>query len=362
MGKKMLLIGPLSPPITGVSVCNDNIIDKLPKEYQIKIRAINTSSNSFTDKIGKFSLIKLVRQFLNYFYLYKIIGVDTLYITIGQTFYGVLKYAPFIFIAKFLNKEVIIHVHGNYLYEQYKLLSGFRKKLFSYILKKSDKGIVLSESLKQNLTPFLPDRKIYVLNNYVEEYLLQNTERNVMNKLKDKPRIVYLSNLMVEKGIFDLLKALKILQERKVIFSAQFAGNIDSSIKDEVLLKISKIKNCTYEGVVIGEKKKKLLLESNIFVFPTFYKMEGQPISLLEAMATGNIILTTNHAGISDVFSQKNGFYIDKNSPEDIALKLKNVAENLIGFESLMTGNHNYIKKNFSEKLFFRSLVNIINA
>jgi len=30
--------------------------------------------------------------------------------------------------------------------------------------------------------------------------------------------------------------------------------------------------------------------------------MEGQPISILEAMATGNIILTTNHAGIPDIF------------------------------------------------------------
>lgn len=362
MCKKILLIGPLSPPITGLSICNDKIIDKLPREYNIKVKHINTSDNNFTEKVGAFSLVKIINQFVKYFYLYRIINVDTVYLTVGQTFYGVLKYAPFIYFAKFLNKKVIIHIHGNYLKTQYNLLSGFKKRLFSHVIKRANKGIVLSEKLIQNLTPFLPNRKIYILHNYVEDYLFQDSKENVLKKFKDELRIVYLSNLMTEKGIFDLLKALEILQKKKVKFNAQLAGNIDISIKDEILLKISNIENCSYEGVVNGESKKRLLLDANVFVFPTYYKMEGQPISLLEAMATGNIILTTNHAGIPDVFSPKNGFYIEKNSPEDIANKLKNVSNNLVKFEPLMIDNHNYIKGNFTEKRFLKSLINIFNA
>lgn len=362
MCKNILLIGPLSPPITGVSICNDKIIDKLSEKANINVKHINTSGSSFTEKIGSFSLLKLVNQFVKYIYLYRIISVDTVYLTIGQTFYGVLKYAPFIYFARFLNKKVIIHIHGNYLRTEYGLLPEFKKRLFSHILKRANKGIVLSEKLKQNLTSFLPNHKIYILHNYVEDYLMHDIKENVMNKFNDELRIVYLSNLMTEKGIFDLLKALEILQENKIKFNAQLAGNIDSSIKDEILLKVSNLENCSYEGVVNGERKKRLLLEANVFVFPTYYKMEGQPISLLEAMATGNIILTTNHAGISDVFSIKNGFYIEKNAPKDIANKLKMVSNNLAKFESLMIDNHNYIKGSFNERIFLQSLINIFKA
>ena len=359
MSKAILLIGPLSPPITGVSICNDKIVNKLPKEYNIKVTHLNTSGNTFNEKVGKFSFTKIISQLINYFYLYKIIKVDIVYLTIGQTFYGVLKYAPFIYFAKLLNKKVIVHIHGNYLKTQYNLLSGFKKKIFHNILKKADKGIVLSEKLKNNLTPFLPNQKIFILNNYVDNYLLENTNENIFNKYKDQLRIVYLSNLMTEKGVFDLLNALEILQQQQIKFTAQLAGNIANNTKDEILNRISNIKNCDYLGVVKGENKKKLLLESNVFVFPTYYKMEGQPISLLEAMATGNLILTTNHAGISDFFSDKNGFYIKKKSPEDIANKLKMVSDNLIKFEPLMIKNFNYIKNNFAEKIFLQSLINI---
>ncbi|WP_162497558.1 glycosyltransferase family 4 protein [Aureibaculum marinum] len=362
MIKKILIIGPFSPPITGVSICNDKILDKIPKDYDFKVDYINTTVNSFSEKVGAFSVVKFIKQFVNYIYLYKIVKVEVVYLTIGQTFFGVLKYAPFIYVAKLLNKRVIIHIHGNYLKTQYELLSGFKKKIFYRILKKVDKGIVLSEKLKQNLTPFLSTQKIYVLPNYVENYLLENTKEIITSKYKDQLRIVYLSNLMTEKGIFDLLKALEILQEQKVKFSAKIAGNVDDKIKGEILSRISNIKNCSYEGVVRGEKKKNLLCEANVFVFPTFYKMEGQPISLLEAMATGNIILTTNHAGISDVFSEQNGLFIRKNSPEDIVSKLKIVSDNLVKFEPVMSNNFNYIKTNFTEKIFLQSLIKIVDA
>jgi hypothetical protein len=40
--------------------------------------------------------------------------------------------------------------------------------------------------------------------------------------------------------------------------------------------------------------------------------MEGQPISILEAMGLGNVIVTTKHAGIPDVCGNKNAVFVDK--------------------------------------------------
>ena len=40
--------------------------------------------------------------------------------------------------------------------------------------------------------------------------------------------------------------------------------------------------------------------------------MEGQPISILEAMGFGNVIITTKHAGIPDICSDKNAVFVEK--------------------------------------------------
>lgn len=357
--KKILLIGPFSPPITGVSICNDKIYNTFRNKTTIK--KINTSNHHFSEELGSFSFKKLFTSAKHCFQLYKIFNVDIVYITIGQTFFGVIKYLPFLLISRILRKKNIIHVHGNFLSKQYAGLKGLKKKLFKYTLKLSHEGIVLSNSLKDNLRPFLSENKIHVIYNFVDNSLLELNADLLENKFNNEIRILYLSNLMTEKGIFDLLSALEILEDKKIKYKASIAGNIDLTIKEKILSKIDSLEFTDYLGVVKGERKKEVLISSNVFVFPTYYKMEGQPISLLEAMATANIVLTTNHAGIKDIFSEKNGFFIEKKSPESIVEKLILLQNNKSNSSKFAIYNHNYIKQNFTEQFFLSSLLNIFN-
>ena len=71
----------------------------------------------------------------------------------------------------------------------------------------------------------------------------------------------------------------------------------------------------TYHGVVSGDKKCELLKKCDIFTLLTTYPNEGQPISILEAMGNGMMIVTTNHAGIPDIVKDGvSGIVVDKNS------------------------------------------------
>jgi len=359
--KRILLIGSLSPPITGVSICNDKIIKEVSKKEGYTIDIINTSNSSFNEGIGNFSIKKVFFYFKQYFYLYKIFKTDIVYLTVGQTFWGVLRSYPFILFSKVAGKKSIAHIHGNYLKTQFNLLTGVKKRIFVKALKTLNFGIVLSENLKDNLTPFLQDSNIFVIHNFVDFNILNISQQEVIDKNIEELKILFLSNLMTEKGIFDLLDALKILEKKNIKFKANLAGEIDSSIEKEVFSFIKTMKNINYLGIVKGKQKKKLLLESNTFVLPTYYKMEGQPISILEAMASGNIILSTNHAGISDIFSSKNGFFIEKKSPEDIALKLEKLSKELFKQKQTMIDNSLYVKENFTENNFINSLLGVFN-
>ncbi len=355
----MLLIGPLPPPITGISLANKVVYENFPKYFPyIKVQYIDTSIPIFENKITKFQKIKT--SLFMYKNLYKLFYVDKVYITPGQTFAGVLRYAPFILLAKVFKKEIILHSHGNFLHQEYERSGKLKKIIMNFILSKADKGIVLSPSLKKNLGYFIPEERIFIVYNFVEDYLLES----IPEKNFDEIRIIFLSNLMYEKGILDLLEALTLLKKKDINFKAKLAGNIEARIKEEIERYLKDLKGYVeYVGVVDKEDKKELLNWGNIFVFPTFYHREAQPISILEAMAMGNAVLTTRHGGIPDIFKEGiNGFYIEKQNPKDIVDKIIYLYENKDLWRKISEQNIKETREKYTVEKFIKSLKEVFEA
>lgn len=355
---KVLLIGPISPPVTGCSVVNDLVLEKLNQKEGFRCKVINRAYPEFNEAIGMFSFKKLFFYISQYFQAYKIFSSDITYIAIGLTFLGVLKDAPFIFISKLIGKQVVIHVHGNYLKTQYTLLSGFKKNLFHYTLSRANKGIVSSERLKENLTPFLTDDNIFSIPYFIEKNLKNITKKDVVNT--NGLNILYLSNLMEGKGVFDLFEALKILSERHIPYKAKIIGGIDSKHQKKIFDYMRLNSNIEYSKPIRAQEKIDAYLASNVFVLPTYYKMEGQPIALLEAMLTGHIIITTDHAGILDICNENNGYIVNKKSPSQIADKLEYIGINISKFKDMMINNHYYVKENYKPEDFITKLVDVL--
>lgn len=354
---RILIIGPFPKPISGVALSNKVVKNILENSKDFKLDTLNTSYNVFEDAVGSFSLRKLLFYLKINLKVFKIFKNDTIYMTPGQTFFGITKYTFFILVSFIFKKELIIHVHGNYLGKQYQNLRGFKKKIFYFLISKFTKGIVLSNSLKQNLTPFLNEKNIHILYNFAEDFLVEN-ELEVDNSIL---KISYLSNLMEEKGIFYLLDSLKELENRGVSYKARIAGNIDKNLKGKILNKLSNLKNTTYIGVVYNKDKKELLNWSNVFVLPTFYRMEGQPISILEALATKNVIISTKHAGIVDVIeNNKNGFLVNKKDSNSITEQLIKLNANKTKISEICSYNKLYFSNNFTKNIFSIKLLKII--
>jgi len=361
--KGILVIGPMPEPTTGVSLANKVLVEGLSNNGAYQIKVVNTSFAQFKENLGKFSFSKFFFYLKQNLHVFKVFGVDIVYITPGQTFFGLLKYMLFIVTSKILRKELIIHIHGNYVGSEYNFLKGIKKKLFKWLLSQTSKGIVLSESLSGNMSPFVHKSKIFVLYNFVEDFLFSDKKTIDRKLTQSKPKIIFLSNLMEEKGIFDLLEALKILEEKGFEYEAKIAGNLDTTHENKLQADIKTLKKTKYVGVVSGKNKKDLLLWSNIFILPTFYKMEGQPISILEAMATGNIVLTTRHAGIPDIFqNETNGYYVEKNNSNSIVEIIQSLDIQSDRFQTILRHNYVVAKKNYRLENFINNIIDIFEA
>ena len=341
---RILIVGPFPDPITGVSHCNCKIYEFLQAHEGIHVTKHNTSNPEFSESIGSVSFKKILFFLRLNLGVYKIFGKNQVYFTPGQTFFGILKYSGFILVSYVLRKELIIHVHGDYLHRQYNCLKGIKKKIFYFLISKAKKGIVLSQSLKRNLTPFIDESKIFILYNFAEDLLKTDSLLKNYTEL----RIVFMSNLIAEKGIHEFLDALKILENKRISVEAKIAGQIDPENLDKLHRKINSIEKAEYIGIVKGFQKKELLEWSNVFVLPTYFQMEGQPISILEAMATGNVIISTKHGGIQDILEHDiNGYFVKKRSSESIVERIIYLNQNLdqvrkIGMKNIEIYLNNY--------------------
>lgn len=358
--KRILIIGPLPLPTTGVSLANQVVYDELKKSSQFKVSVVNTSFSSFDEKLGAISFKKLWFYLKLQIYFIKVFRNDIIYITPGQTFFGVVKYALYILSATLSRKQILQHIHGNFLGKQYHLLSGIKKKIFYFLMSQTDKGIVLSKSLRPNFEPFIESKNIYELKNFVIDELF--FEDNVIKQKNFTDlRIVYLSNLMAEKGIFDLLESLLQLEKKSIPYSAKIAGNIALENQEKAQQLFAQLSNTEYIGAVGKEQKTELFKWSNVFVLPTYYTMEGQPISILEAMATGNTVFTTPHAGIPDVFKNGvNGFYVNSQDPDSITKQLEYIVAHQDELVKIAAYNVKEARASYRVSTFVHNLENII--
>lgn len=180
-------------------------------------------------------------------------------------------------------------------------------------------------------------------------------------------RMVFLSNLLVSKGLLVLLDALAFLQQRGSKFICDVVGAETAEINQEKLHKEISRRDLdrvvVYKGRMYGDDKSHELKNADLFVFPTYYSNECFPLVLLEAMAHGLPCVSTNEGAISEIIDDgKTGLIVEKNNPKDLADKI----EILLNDENLRKkmgaeGKKKY-EKEYTLEIFEKRLSDILHT
>lgn len=323
MKDKISIIGPFPLPIHGMSLANQILFDVFTQENDIDLDKFDiTLSRALKSKRdqGKLKLRAVIDSLVNLIRLFGFIikrrgGI--FYFTPPQSVLGYLRLSPAIVLSKLLRGNCIVHFHGSrftYYYEKASpLLQWAVRKTFPYI----DRFILLGESIKNSHSSLLGVDKIEICKNGVFPPLNQE-----LNKREpcNKKTILFLSNLMKDKGVFEFLDAVSKLPVDQ--YKVDIAGMIEKSHQQEIESKLHELRDLvTYHGPVFGEKKDQLFSAADFFVLPSYD--EGQPMSILEAYSYGCVVITTNVGGIPDIFSDSvNGKTVKTGSVEDIYLAI----------------------------------------
>ena len=347
MPKTLFLIGTLPPPVTGQSVLFSILIRRLSQE-QVAHRVINLADNSTSRIDGSFSwgrLISLVSPFLQSLSLL-VSKRTTVYITIANSLVGFLKDLLFIVIAQVGSHRIILHCHGGDYGTFYSQSSSIVQWLIRKSIGSTDHLIILSEMFRRDFD-FLQNSRvtISVVANCIDTsipYHANATETvdstytpKSHNKSTRSVRILYLSNFIETKGYLVLLDAINILvNQHRILLSAHFCGDFVlagsmisylTAVEAEAdfhsrIQRYGLADHVVFRGPVSGDEKHRELLEGDIFVLPTTYRNEAQPVAIIEALAYGCTVISTPHRAIPEMLDYgKAGILVESSRPDLIA-------------------------------------------
>ena len=147
--------------------------------------------------------------------------------------------------------------------------------------------------------------------------------------LNETPRIVLNARMLESKGVYEFVKAARILARREVQAEMVLAGDTDSANPRAVTRK--ELAGWHSEGIVtwLGHRDDiaQVLKEADIVALPSFG--EGFPKGLIDAAAAGRPIVTTDIPGCRDaIIPGQSGLLIPKGDPAALADALQTLVEN----------------------------------
>ena len=320
----MLFIGPLPEPVTGQSLACRVLLDGLPKEYRVEL--VDLTKKEFTQGLSSLSRVGQVAGIIWRVWK-KRPGADVIYLTVSESLAGNVKDLVIYALCFRQLHRMAIHLHGGAGMRDIMRGGGALRAINAFFLKRLGGAIVLGESQREIYGGVVPDERIHVVPNFAEDGLFTTVERIGAKFTQPPPlRVLFLSNLLPGKGHDELVDAFMSLDElTKASIRVDLAGGFESEGQKEAFLsRVAGDDRIRYHGTVAGEQKRALFEHAHVFCLPTYYPYEGQPISLLEAYASGCAVITTNHSGIPDVFRDGvNGFEVAKRSVTELRLALE---------------------------------------
>ena len=358
-------MAPTPPPYMGPSIATQIILNSRFID-EFNVIHIETADRRPLNNLGKFDLTNIylaLKHYLLLFHRLLFSKADLVYIPICQATAGFLRDVPFIVMSKLFGKKVVLHLRGGHFREFYNSSNKAMKYVIEQTLKSIDRMIVLGSSLTTLFDGLIPEEKLSVVPNGLNMAL---DKVRYKNPEKDHLMILFLSNLMETKGFKDVLYSIKKVAQCHNNVRYTFAGpwmKDKDKLECENYLDREKIKDYVeFRGTVTGRNKTRLLQHTDIFVFPTYYPFEGHPWVIVEAMASGLPIITTDQGCIKEsVLHGENGFIIPKRDPDAVAEKMIYLIEHSEVRERMGQKSRQLYEANFTKEHFVQRMINTIN-
>jgi glycosyltransferase involved in cell wall biosynthesis len=229
----------------------------------------------------------------------------------------------FLILGRMLRKPVVLHIHPTLFCDFVEDSKGLLRAFMLAVIRRAACLVVLSEEMETRLSALFPEIPIFILPNAVD---LQEANKYTAPR-REKRTLIFLGLYVPEKGVYDLVDAIKILIGNGFEVSLDFYGTNEIDRLRRYVMDLNLSQYITVNDWIGDSEKFIQLSRSAALVLPSY--TEGMPNVVLEAMATKTPIIATRVGGLKELLRHaENAFVAEVRDPQDLSDKIRLCIEN----------------------------------
>jgi glycosyltransferase involved in cell wall biosynthesis len=294
-----------------------------------------------------------------------------------------LRDLPIFLAASFSNSRLICHLVGSDLEEFIAKSNAIELSLIRIFFKRINLWVVLGKSMEEQLEKVYQKLGIkksaacykkqkistFIIRGFYpnesNKYINDEDISNKVSSFGKNLSVCFMSNLIEEKGIVEFIESIIYLNETKNYnIKAWIAGvHIGSqSLRLQEAMKSASSKNyIDIVGMIMGKEKWLKLLETSIFILPSYYKSEALPLSLVEAMRSGCLCISSDVGEIDQILSSDNGYIIKTVNTANVVNSVEFLLNDIGSSKIKINNSYKSIKDEFSLSGFQNKVKEVVN-
>lgn len=298
-GRRVLVVSQLPPPFHGSTVMTRALLDAL-EHSAIPVSICDRRYSRSVDEIGQVSARKM---FASLGFLWRILvevvrrrpAVVVVFLTNRPASF--LSDLAAVAAVRLFRIDVVHYVH-TVGFRSLAARGGVWTRLVAATLRAADVVVGLGDSLFDDVGTWVPAARYRVIQN-----IAVDPPGTIASAPRD--RVLFFSNLIPDKGVLTFV---------------QMASRIGSAVHDVDFVLVGapgdddhmrEIRNAidnsglpdriSYVGVAHGDDKWRQICAARVHVFPSTYRFEAQPLSVIESLYAGTPVVAYDVGGLRDL-------------------------------------------------------------
>lgn len=362
-----VIIGPTPPPYHGMSIFTRQILNSATVRAAYELVHLDTADRRPSDNMGRFELTNVV---LGVSHAARLAWMmvrhrpSIVYVEVSQNTWAYVRDAVFITLGRALGGRVVTHLHGSDLRAFYERSNPAMRWLIRWTSRKLAGAAVLGEELRGIYDGLVVPERIHSVPNGVPDPFPGGPTRR--RAPGSAVTVSYLGTLTRRKGIFDFIDAAARLDvpvgEARWVIAGEWRSDDERAEAERRIAEAALEGRIAFMGRVDGDSKRRFFEETDLLVFPST-QAEGMPLVILEAMAAGVPVVSTDAGVVRDmVVDGRTGVVVPRGDVEALAEAIGRLVGNPKERERMGAEARRLYEAEFTDDACARRLVAFFDA